>query len=155
MSEYLLHSSFHVTKWLFFLVPLFAKLLGAHSFSVICKVHYGWHLGSRVPNWHVSSLDLGAGAGSGSRRKWVGEPDYLDVTHKELYKWLNKNGAPKNFAKSGTDKLFLYDERKNNHFVKWKDKSNEYSEKSWALFDKSFWYIAIMWGNRLILINCN
>ena len=62
-----------------------------------------------------------------------------DVTHNELCKWLNKNGPPKNFAKRGTDKLFLYDERKNNHFVTWKDESNEYSEKSWALFDKSFW----------------
>ena len=27
-------------------------------------------------------------------------------------------------------KLFLYDERKNNHFVTLKDESNEYSEKS-------------------------
>ena len=62
-----------------------------------------------------------------------------DVTHNELCKWLNKNGPPKNFAKRGSDKLFLYDERKNNHFVTWKDESNEYSEKSWALFDKSFW----------------
>ena len=66
-----------------------------------------------------------------------------DVTHNEHCKWLNKNGLPKNFAKRGTDKLFLYDERKNisfeNHFVTFKDESNEYSEKSWALFDKSFW----------------
>ena len=61
-----------------------------------------------------------------------------DVTHNELCKWLNKNGPPKNFAKSGTDKLFLYDERKNNHFVTGKDESNEYSEKSWALFDNFF-----------------
>ena len=59
-----------------------------------------------------------------------------DVTHNEHCKWLNKNGLPKNFSKRGTDKLFLYDERKNNHFVTWKDESNEYSEKSWALFDK-------------------
>ena len=36
----------------------------------------------------------------------------------------------KNFAKRGTEQLFLYDERKNNHFVTGKDESNEYSEKS-------------------------
>jgi len=47
------------------------------------------------------------------------------------------------------------DEMKSNHLVTWKDESNEYSEESWALFDKSFWEIAIMWGNRLIPINCN
>ena len=58
-----------------------------------------------------------------------------DVTHNDHCKWLNKNELPKNFSKRGTDKLFLYDERKNNHFVT----SNEYSEKSWALFYKSFW----------------
>ena len=40
-----------------------------------------------------------------------------DVTHNELCKCLNKNGPTKNFAKRGTDKLFLYDERKNNNFV--------------------------------------
>ena len=61
-----------------------------------------------------------------------------DVTHNELCKWLNKNGPPKNFAKRGTEQLFLYYERKNSHFVTRKDENNEYSEKSWALFDKSF-----------------
>ena len=78
-----------------------------------------------------------------------------DVIHNELCKWLNKNGSPKNFAKRGTDKLFLYDERKNNHFVTWKDERNKYSDKSWALFEKYFCLIAIVWGNRLIPINYN
>ena len=40
-----------------------------------------------------------------------------DVTHNELCKQLNKNGPPKNFAKRGSDQLFLYHERKNNHFI--------------------------------------
>ena len=52
--------------------------------------------------------------------------------------WI-KMDHPRILQKRGTDKLFLYDERKNNHFVTWKEESNEYSEKSWALFDKSFW----------------
>ena len=34
------------------------------------------------------------------------------------------------FSKRGTDKLFLYDEKKNNLFVTQKDESNGYSEKS-------------------------
>ena len=81
---------------------------------------------------------------AGTQRFFLaGVPKYCsvsqDVTNNELCKWLNKNGPPKNFAKRGTDMLFLYDERKNNHFVTWKDESNEYSEKSWALFDESFW----------------
>ena len=57
-----------------------------------------------------------------------------DVTHNELCKWLNKNGPPTNSAKRGSDQLFLYHERKNNHFDK---------------------YIWLIWGNQLIPINCN
>ena len=70
------------------------------------------------------------------------------VTHNELCKRLNKNGPPMTFAKRGSDQLF-------NHFVTWKDQSTKYSDKAWALFDRYFPLIAIMWRNQLILINCS
>ena len=62
---------------------------------------------------------------------------------------------------AGTQRFFLpnvakyYNKRKSNYFVTWKEESNRYSDKSWALINKYFWIIAIMGRNRLIPINCN